>query len=183
MPMSDIGDRLCAYVRLTRFDRPIGSFLLLWPTLWALWLAGNGSPQPLHVVIFVTGVFLMRSAGCAINDFADRDYDAHVKRTHDRPLASKQIQSWEAIAVFVVLAFLALLLVSKLNWLAIQLSIVGAFLAFSYPFLKRFTHLPQAYLGIAFGWGIPMAYAAELNTVPTEAWGFARCKYHLGHGI
>ncbi len=159
-----------AYARLMRMDKPIGCMLLLWPTLWALWLAADGLPQPLHVIIFAAGVFIMRSAGCVINDYADREFDAEVKRTQNRPLATGEIQPREAIILFVVLSLIALLLVSQLNGLTIALSVVGALLAFSYPFFKRFTHLPQAYLGIAFGWGIPMAYAAELNTVPPEGW-------------
>ncbi|MGU9956545.1 MAG: 4-hydroxybenzoate octaprenyltransferase [Arenicellales bacterium WSBS_2016_MAG_OTU3] len=159
-----------AYARLMRMDKPIGCMLLLWPTLWALWLAADGLPQPLHVIIFAAGVFIMRSAGCVMNDYADREFDAEVKRTQNRPLATGEIQPREAIILFVVLSLIALLLVSQLNGLTIALSVVGALLAFSYPFFKRFTHLPQAYLGIAFGWGIPMAYAAELNTVPPEGW-------------
>ncbi len=163
--------RLDAYARLTRIHRPIGTFLLLWPTLWALWLAGGGHPAPLYVVVFVVGTFLMRSAGCAINDFADRRIDAHVRRTEDRPLARGEIRPVEAVAVFVVLALAAFLLVFfTLDRLALLLAIPGAFLAASYPFVKRFTHLPQFYLGVAFGWGIPMAFAAETGSVPPAAW-------------
>ncbi|MDN5864095.1 MAG: 4-hydroxybenzoate octaprenyltransferase [Gammaproteobacteria bacterium] len=163
--------RLWAYARLTRIHRPIGTFLLLWPTLWALWLAGGGHPSPLHFVVFVVGTFLMRSAGCAMNDFADRSIDAHVWRTEDRPLARKEIHAWEAVMVFAVLSTAAFFLAwLTLDRLALILAIPGAFLAASYPFVKRYTHLPQLYLGLAFGWGIPMAFAAETGTVPKIAW-------------
>ncbi|MGH8226191.1 MAG: 4-hydroxybenzoate octaprenyltransferase [Gammaproteobacteria bacterium] len=163
--------RLGAYARLTRIHRPIGTFLLLWPTLWALWLAGGGHPAPLYFVVFVVGTFLMRSAGCAINDFADRRIDAHVRRTEDRPLARGEIRPAEAVTVFVVLAIAAYLLaLFTLDRLALLLAIPGAFLAASYPFVKRYTYLPQFYLGIAFGWGIPMAFAAETGAVPPVAW-------------
>lgn len=163
--------RLGAYARLTRIDRPIGTFLLLWPTLWALWIAGGGHPAPLYFVVFVVGTFLMRSAGCAMNDFADRRIDAHVWRTENRPLARGEIRPAEAVAVFVVLAIAAFLLVFfTLDRLALLLAIPGAFLAASYPFMKRFTHLPQLYLGVAFGWGVPMAFAAETGGVPPVAW-------------
>jgi len=162
--------RLSAYMRLTRLNRPIGVFLLLWPTLWALWLAGDGHPSPWHFVVFVAGTFLMRSAGCAINDFADRGFDPHVWRTRDRPLARQEIRPAEAVVVFVVLALAALGLAFTLNRLALLLAIPGAFLAATYPFMKRYTHLPQLYLGMAFGWGIPMAFAAERGHVPDVAW-------------
>ncbi len=163
--------RLGAYARLTRINRPIGTFLLLWPTLWALWIAGGGHPAPVYFVVFVVGTFLMRSAGCAMNDFADRRIDAHVWRTEDRPLARGEIRPVEAVAVFVVLAIAAFLLVFfTLNRFALLLAIPGVFLAASYPFVKRFTHLPQLYLGVAFGWGIPMAFAAETGAVPPVAW-------------
>lgn len=163
--------RLEVYSRLTRINKPIGTFLLLWPTLWALWLAGGGHPSPLNVVVFVVGTFLMRSAGCAMNDFADRKIDAHVWRTENRPFARSELRAWEAVAVFVVLAAAAFVLVFfTLNTLALYLAIPGAFLAVTYPFMKRYTHLPQLYLGLAFGWGIPMAFAAETGAVPQVAW-------------
>ncbi len=162
--------RLREYLVLMRLHRPIGALLLLWPTLWALWLAGEGSPQVAVVIIFVLGVFLMRSAGCVINDYADRDFDRHVKRTHDRPLTAGRVSEREALTLFVVLSLIAFVLVLQLNWLTIALSVVGALLAASYPFMKRFTHLPQFYLGVAFAWGVPMAYAALTGAVPPIAW-------------
>lgn len=162
--------RLALYARLVRLDKPIGSLLLLWPTLAALWLAANGRPDWRLVLIFSLGTVLMRSAGCAINDFADRDFDKHVKRTAERPLTSGQIAGWEAVAVAAVLALLSFLLILPLNGLTKQLSVAAVVVAGTYPYFKRFFALPQAYLGIAFGFGIPMAYAAVLNTVPVEAW-------------
>jgi len=159
-------DRLSAYARLVRLDKPIGTLLLLWPTLWALWLSSNGQPQWRVVAIFVAGTLLMRSAGCAINDFADRDFDPHVKRTSQRPLAAREIQPWEALAVAAVLSLLAFFLVLQLNRLTIALSFLALFLAASYPFTKRFLALPQAYLGVAFGFGIPMAYTAQTGQLP-----------------
>ena len=162
--------RLILYARLVRLDKPIGSLLLLWPTLSALWLASNGKPDAVLLLIFTLGTVLMRSAGCAINDFADRDIDLHVKRTADRPLTSGQIHAWEALAVAAILALLSFLLILPLNLLTQQLSVLAVLVATSYPYFKRFFALPQAYLGIAFGFGIPMAYAAVLNQVPTEAW-------------
>lgn len=162
--------RIGAYLRLIRFHRPIGTLLLLWPTLWALWLAGDGRPDLKIFVIFVTGVFLMRSAGCAINDFADRDIDPHVARTRDRPLATKEITALEALAVSASLALVAFILVLQLNTLTILLSLVGGVMAASYPFLKRFTSLPQFYLGAAFGWSVPMAFAAQTGSVPVTGW-------------
>ena len=162
--------RLILYARLVRLDKPIGSLLLLWPTLSALWLASNGQPDPLLVLIFTLGTVLMRSAGCAMNDFADKDFDCHVKRTADRPLTSGQIHAWEAVAVAVVLALLSFLLILPLNLLTKQLSVLAVLVAGSYPYFKRFFALPQAYLGIAFGFGIPMAYAAVQDQVPAEAW-------------
>ena len=163
-------NRLRAYGRLIRLDRPIGTLLLLWPTLWALWIASSGRPDPETFVVFVAGVFLMRSAGCAINDFADRDFDPHVERTRSRPLASGVIAPVEALLVAASLALAAFLLVLRLNALTIGLSLIGGFMAASYPFLKRFTSLPQFYLGAAFGWAVPMAFAAQTNTVPATAW-------------
>jgi len=169
-PERRLRDRLGHYAALVRIDRPVGTLLLLWPTLWALWIAGRGRPEPSLVVIFAAGVLLMRSAGCAINDFADRELDPHVARTRDRPVASGQIAPREALGVFAVLSLLAFGLVLQTNGLTIVLAIVGGLLAATYPFLKRYTHLPQLYLGAAFGWGIPMAFAAQLGGVPAIAW-------------
>ena len=160
--------RLDAYERLIRLDKPIGTLLLLWPTLWALWLATNGRPPAPLVVIFVLGTVLMRSAGCAVNDYADRDFDPYVERTRTRPLAAREIEPWEALAVAAALAAAAFSLVLFLNKLAIALSFLGAAIAASYPFAKRFFPFPQAYLGIAFGFGIPMAYAAAQGALPAE---------------
>lgn len=162
--------RLILYARLVRLDKPIGSLLLLWPTLCALWLASDGKPDWHLVAIFTVGTVLMRSAGCAINDFADRDFDRHVKRTAERPLTSGQIKAWEAVLVAAVLALISFALIQPLNLLTQQLSVLAVLIAASYPYFKRFFALPQAYLGIAFGFGIPMAYAAVLDTVPVEAW-------------
>jgi 4-hydroxybenzoate polyprenyltransferase len=167
---SPLLQRLKLYARLVRLDKPIGSLLLLWPTLSALWLASNGHPDWRLIAIFTTGTLLMRSAGCAINDFADRDFDRHVKRTADRPLTSGRIAAWEAVAVAVFLALVSFVLVIPLNGLTKQLSVGAVLVAASYPYFKRFFALPQAYLGIAFGFGIPMAYAAVLDAVPAEAW-------------
>jgi 4-hydroxybenzoate polyprenyltransferase len=153
-----------------RLDKPIGTLLLLWPTLWAVWLASNGAPRLDMVIIFVVGTLLMRSAGCAFNDYADRDFDAHVERTRGRPLATGEIRPGEALAVAAGLAAAAFLLVLFLNWLAIVLSFVGLAVAMSYPFSKRWFVLPQAHLGIAFGFGIPMAYAAIQFRLPAECW-------------
>jgi 4-hydroxybenzoate polyprenyltransferase len=162
--------RLQLYLRLVRLDKPIGILLLLWPTLAALWLASGGHP-PWHVVlIFTLGTVLMRSAGCAVNDYADRDFDRHVKRTAERPLTSGRIAGWEALLVAAVLSVVAFLLILPLNTLTKLLSVAAVAIAASYPYFKRFFALPQAYLGIAFGFGIPMAYAAIQDTVPGEAW-------------
>ena len=169
-PASPLRQRLALYARLVRLDKPIGSLLLLWPTLSALWLASNGRPDWSLVAIFTIGTVLMRSAGCAINDFADRDFDRHVKRTAERPLTSGRIAAWEAVAIAAVLALLSFLLILPLNALTLQLSVLAVIVAGTYPYFKRFFALPQAYLGIAFGFGIPMAYAAVLGTVPAEAW-------------
>lgn len=159
------------YVALTRLNKPIGILLLLWPTLWAIWIASEGRPDTTVLVVFVLGTILMRSAGCAINDYADRDFDAHVKRTAERPLAAKKISTREALVVAGVLAFTAfLLVVFFLNRLTLYLSFAALFLAASYPFTKRFFAMPQAYLGIAFGFGIPMAFAAQTGAVPALAW-------------
>jgi len=158
------------YLQLMRLDKPIGIFLLLWPTLWALWLATAGKPDWVTVLIFVTGVVLMRSAGCVINDIADRNFDRHVTRTQHRPLTAQKISLASALGLFGFLCVLAFLLVLNLNILTIKLAFVGAFLAIIYPFLKRVTHLPQVGLGLAFAWGVPMAFAAELNNIPASAW-------------
>jgi len=162
--------RLIQYVYLVRLHKPIGTLLLLWPTLWALWFASHGQPSLLHVFVFALGTLLMRSAGCAINDYADRDLDKHVKRTLERPLTSGKISVKEALLVAGTFAFAAFLLVLFLNALTIQLSFLALLIAIIYPFSKRFFSIPQAILGIAFGFGIPMAYAAELNQVPMQAW-------------
>jgi 4-hydroxybenzoate polyprenyltransferase len=153
-------ERLGQYARLARMDRPVGALLLLWPTWWALWLAAGDFPPVGTLIIFTLGVWLMRSAGCVINDFADRKLDTEVKRTRERPLAKGAVTAREAIWVFLMLISLAFLLVLLTNRLTIELSFVGAFLAITYPFMKRYTHLPQVYLGCAFGWSIPMAFAA-----------------------
>ena len=163
--------RLYQYARLIRLDRPVGIYLLLWPTLWALWIAADGLP-PLHILfIFVAGVALMRSAGCAINDFADRHIDPHVERTRTRPLAQGAIQPWEAVAVFLLLAAIAFVLVLFTNPLTIAFALVAVVLAATYPFMKRFHSLPQVHLGVAFAWAIPMAFTAVTNTYPPPiAW-------------
>jgi len=163
-------NKLALYFRLVRAHKPIGILLLLWPTLWALWMASNGHPDPFIVAIFIVGTALMRSAGCAINDYADRDFDRHVKRTVDRPLTSGRIQPWEALMVAAVLAIVSFLLILPLNALTKQLSVAAVIVAGSYPYFKRFFAIPQAYLGIAFGFGIPMAFAAVQDRVPAVAW-------------
>jgi 4-hydroxybenzoate polyprenyltransferase len=168
--LATLGRRLDAYERLIRLDKPIGILLLLWPTLWALWLASAGSPRVDHVLIFVLGTILMRSAGCAINDYADRAFDPHVERTRQRPLAAGEIRPREALAVAAILALAAFALVLFLNRFAILLSFVALGVAATYPYSKRFFALPQAYLGIAFGFGIPMAYAAVQERLPAECW-------------
>jgi 4-hydroxybenzoate polyprenyltransferase len=162
--------KLYQYALLVRLQRPIGILLLLWPALWALWIAGRGHPDPMVVAVFVTGVTLMRSAGCAINDYADRDFDPYVRRTRERPLATGRIAPREALAVFVSLSLAAFGLVLLTNRLTILMSFVGVLLAASYPFTKRHTHLPQVYLGIAFGWAVPMAFAAQVGGVPPLGW-------------
>ena len=165
-----LNDKLPHYIRLMRIDKPIGTLLLLWPTLWALWIAAGGWP-PAHVlVIFVIGTFLMRSAGCVINDYADRDFDGHVERTRNRPLATKSVSPREALLLAAGLSLLAFVLILPLEPLVIGLSVPALFLAASYPFTKRFFAIPQAYLGIAFGFGIPMGFAAIVGEVPTVAW-------------
>ena len=165
-----MNDKCQAYIQLMRLDRPIGILLLLWPTLSALWIAAEGWPDPLVLVIFVLGVVVMRSAGCVINDYADRHIDGKVVRTMNRPLATGALSENDALKLFAGLGVLAFVLVIFLNDLTILMSIVGLFLAATYPFMKRYTHLPQIYLGAAFGWAIPMAFAAQTGTVPMIAW-------------
>lgn len=162
--------RFDAYWRLMRFDRPIGILLLLWPTLWGLWMAGTGRPSPVNVLVFVAGVVLMRAAGCVMNDMADRDFDPHVARTRDRPLATGAVSLRAAGVTLALLLAAAAALVLLTNPLTIALAFVGAVLALAYPFFKRVTHLPQLVLGVAFSWGIPMAFAAETGGVPPAAW-------------
>jgi len=163
-------ERLEQYAILTRLDRPIGSLLLLWPTLWALWIAAHGWPDPLVLFVFVAGVLLMRSAGCAINDYADRHIDGHVARTRNRPLATGKVSSREALLVFVVLSICAFLLVLLMNRLTIYMSLGGLLLAASYPFSKRFHYMPQVHLGAAFGWAVPMAFTAQTNEITNMTW-------------
>jgi 4-hydroxybenzoate polyprenyltransferase len=170
MDLAFIARRLDAYERLIRLDKPIGTLLLLWPTLWAVWLASGGWPRFDILLIFVVGTLLMRSAGCAINDYADRHFDPHVERTHTRPLATGEIAPREALVLAALLAGAAFLLVLFLNGLAILLSFVALAITITYPFAKRFFAMPQAYLGIAFGFGIPMAYAAVQSHLPAECW-------------
>jgi 4-hydroxybenzoate polyprenyltransferase len=159
-----------AYWQLMRMDKPIGTLLLLWPTLWALIIAAQGVPDPTVLVVFILGVVFMRSAGCVINDFADRKVDGHVKRTSQRPLPSGRVTPKEAIGLFIGLSVASFLLVLTMNPLTIKLSFAGLFLAFIYPFMKRYTHLPQLFLGLAFSWSIPMAWAAQANELPAMVW-------------
>ena len=166
----NLSERLHLYIQLARLHRPIGILLLLWPTLWGLWIASSGHPNWLIVAIFSLGTVLMRSAGCVINDYADRDIDKHVKRTKDRPLTSGKVSTREALMLATGLSLIAFLLILPLNRLTLLLSIPAVFLAASYPFTKRFFAIPQAYLGIAFGFGIPMVFAATLGDVPSVAW-------------
>ena len=170
MNLALIGKRLDAYERLIRLDKPIGALLLLWPTLWAVWLAAEGRPRVDIVVIFILGTWLMRSAGCALNDWADRDFDAHVERTRSRPLAAGEIAPREALFVAAGLALAAFFLVLLLNRFAVVLSFAGRAIAAIYPFTKRFFALPQLVLGVAFGFGIPLAYAAIQNRLPAACW-------------
>lgn len=165
-----IQQRSYYYALLMRMNRPIGTYLLLWPTVWALWLAGEGNPDTGVTLVFVLGVVLMRSAGCVINDYADRNFDPHVARTRDRPIATGKVSPREALILFAVLCLLAFGLVLLMNRLTVLLSLAGAFLAVTYPFMKRYTHLPQVYLGAAFGWAVPMAFAAQTGELPREAW-------------
>jgi len=162
--------KLLQYARLMRLHKPIGIYLLLWPTLWALWIAGEGRPNLMVLLVFGSGVVLMRSAGCVINDYADRDFDQHVARTKDRPIAAGRVSPKEALLLFCGLCFSAFLLVLLMNSLTVWLSLAGGFLAATYPFMKRYTHLPQVYLGAAFGWAVPMAFAAQTGEVPRTAW-------------
>lgn len=163
-------EKLKLYWRLARLDKPVGWLLLLWPTLWAVWIAGEGKPQPGIVVIFILGVITMRAAGCVINDYLDRDFDPQVARTRDRPLASGAVSPREALWVFAALMAAAFLLVLTLNRQTILLSLAGAFIAVTYPLAKRFTNLPQVYLGVAFSWGIPMAFSAQNAALMPLAW-------------
>jgi len=163
-------DRYTVYSQLMRLDKPIGTLLLLWPTLWALWIAGHGRPDWTLVLIFSLGTLLMRSAGCVINDYADRDFDGHVDRTKQRPFARGAVSKKEALLLVAALSLLSFLLILPLNRLTWLMSVPALFLAMSYPFTKRFLALPQAYLGIAFGFGIPMAFAAQTDSVPAIAW-------------
>lgn len=170
LPRHWLWQRLVDFGLLMRLDRPIGIWLLLWPTLWALWSASGGHPQPRLLVIFLAGTVLMRSAGCVINDLFDRDIDPHVRRTRSRPVAARRVTPAEALALFAVLVGAALLLVLQLNALCLRLSLIGAALTVSYPQLKRWFPIPQLYLGLSFGWAVPMAYAAELGAVPRVGW-------------
>jgi len=170
MTLKDILSTIDPYLKLIRFDRPIGTLLLLWPTLWALWLAADGVPPMKYLLIFSMGVFLMRSAGCVINDIADRKFDAQVKRTKNRPLANQQLPVLNAMILFVVLMLCAVALLIFLNSLSVKIALVAAFFAVTYPFMKRYTYLPQIYLGIAFALSIPMAYAQIKGSIPVEAW-------------
>ena len=163
-------EKLRLYWRLARLDKPVGWLLLLWPTLWAVWIAADGQPRPGLVAVFVLGVITMRAAGCVINDYLDRDFDPQVARTRDRPLASGAVTPKEALGVFAVLMLAAFLLVLTLNRQTILLSFAGAFIAMTYPLAKRFTYLPQVYLGIAFSWGIPMAFTAQESPLVPLAW-------------
>lgn len=167
---STVLDRAFQYVRLTRLHRPIGNFLLLWPMLWALWIAAGGPPDAKVLIVFVLGVLVMRAAGCVINDYADRNFDGEVKRTRDRPMAVGAVSAGEALALFVLLCLVAFGLVLLMNRLTIYLSVVAVALAATYPFMKRHTHLPQVHLGAAFGWAVPMAFAAQTASVPVIAW-------------
>lgn len=162
--------RVPDFLHLMRLDRPIGTWLLMWPTLWALWVASAGLPERYLLLIFVAGVYLMRAAGCVINDYADRHIDGHVKRTRQRPLATGRISEQEAKGLFIGLVAASFVLVLFTNLFTVMLSLGGVLLAFIYPFMKRYTHLPQLFLGAAFSWAIPMAFGAVLGQVPLEAW-------------
>ncbi len=166
----DVAVQLRNYGRLMRIDKPIGLWLLLWPTLWALWIAGDGHPDQGLFVVFVLGVFVMRSAGCVLNDFVDRKIDPYVERTRDRPIASGAVAPFEALTLFVALGLIAVGLATMLNQPARMLAIVGAALTIIYPFIKRFVSIPQFILGAAFGWAVPMAFAAQTGELPQIAW-------------
>ena len=168
--ISHLSQQMPHYWRLMRFDRPIGILLILWPALWALWIAGSGKPDLLVLFVIVAGVVVMRAAGCVINDYADRDFDPLVERTKARPIAAGVVSPKEALRLFALLGVIAFLLVLQLNWMTILMSLVGIILAASYPFMKRYTQLPQLYLGLAFGWAVPMAFAAQTEAVPLVAW-------------
>ena len=175
MPANALPDhvrlRLQDYALLLRLNRPVGTLLLLWPTYWALWLAADGMPSLSNLIVFTLGVYFMRAAGCAINDFADREWDRHVERTKDRPLTTGRIQPWEAVALFAGLGLVSFLMVLLFtNTLTLYLAFGGALLAFIYPFMKRYTHLPQVFLGAAFGWSIPMAWAAQTGGLSQVTW-------------
>ena len=163
-------EKLPNYIQLMRLDKPIGILLLLWPTLSALWIAAEGVPDLLVLTVFTLGVIVMRSAGCVINDYADKDIDGRVRRTMGRPLATGALKGKDALWLFAALSTIAFFLVLLLNMLTILMSIIGLFLAATYPFMKRYTHFPQVYLGMAFGWAIPMAFAAQTGNVPAIAW-------------
>lgn len=163
-------EKLKHYALLMRLHKPIGIYLLLWPTLWAIWIAGNGHPSLKITLIFIAGVVLMRSAGCIINDFADRDIDGFVERTCERPLATKKVSPKEALVLFCLLATVALILVLQLNRLTLRLAVIGLILTLIYPFMKRVIDIPQFILGLAFSWSIPMAFAAQTGHVPAHAW-------------
>src|SRR5579862_3460973 len=171
-PLSQrLSRRATEYARLMRLDRPIGTWLLLWPALWALWVAGEGRPSPKVLIVFVLGVFVMRAAGCVINDFADRDIDPHVRRTRDRPLAARRVSPREALVLFTVLMLAALFLVTRLDAYTVKLAVIGALLTVSYPFFKRFFPLPQLWLGLSFGgWSVLMAFSAQTGALPRVAW-------------
>ena len=166
----NLPDRLGAYARLLRLHQPVGIWLLLWPTLWALWIAGEGRPDQRVFIVFVLGTVVLRSAGCIINDYADRKIDAHIWRTKDRPLATGEVTVPEALTLFVVLMLVGLGLVLTMNRPTVILAVIGAFITILYPFTKRFISFPQLVLGIAFSWGIPMAFAAQVGTVPPVGW-------------
>jgi len=167
---SHVRNRVVQYAVLARLNKPIGIFLLLWPTLWALWIAAEGMPRPGVLTVFVLGVILMRSAGCVINDYADREIDPRVNRTKDRPIATGRVSPDEAMLLFMALCFSAFILVLTMNTYTILLSVGGVMLAGIYPFMKRYTHMPQIVLGMAFAWSVPMAFAAQTNSVPKIAW-------------
>ena len=170
MNSTQLADKLKHYWRLARFDKPIGILILLWPALWALWVASDGKPDKLVLVVICSGVVLMRAAGCVINDYADREIDPLVKRTKQRPIAAGKVSPKEALILFAILCSMAFILVLRLNLMTILLSFIAAFLAGSYPFMKRYTNLPQAYLGIAFGFAVPMSFSAQINSIPGVAW-------------